>query len=259
MRRNKLGALFYTLTFILLLVTLTYSSLTSFKTTQFREIAIKKEFINNQREAERKRVKKKREDYMRNPPKEHASKNPEKEKNNISFGRINMNLFTDQAVREQQTKAYEAMYPLLKALIEKLYQDQFFYKNLLEKDPYLVENFIEGLKTGVPEHEKIDTKQVLNKTDFGSATLNEFSVKILKKNEEYPSFLSYITFKSSSSKILLRSAPLELLECIFGNQAIAQRVQEEADSAKDAKEFKEFVENNTNPLLSLEWMDFSLS
>lgn len=214
----------------------------------------------------------------------------EKEKRELSkaSSKLSFHIFINKQERSTNQSSLETHIHVAERLIELLYGNQLFYKELQLKRPNFVAEILSSLIRESDNFPKISQAKELATIDLKDPELNDAFTKMLKGAYEEPppeekekrpyqlasgyySLLDFITVVPNKLTLRVYLAPKQLLLAIFGNEALVNdilRVRYQlytnlnnniVDASQASDEFKGLFGNSSLPYVPSNFLDFSVS
>lgn len=167
---------------------------------------------------------------------------------------IPFDYFIDKKTREGKVKEFEHYREITRRLMEYLYSEHPYFKELKEKRPdfinEILDRIVELSDKGLIK--KIKNKKNIPNIDLMDKDLEDAFYRIMKgtrektwkgnefeERVEYPSLLDFVTFKSGQKAISIYLASGEILMAIYGNKETVNNI---FDARKEV--LKQLKQNN---------------
>lgn len=280
-----MNILLFVMSILMLLVMITYGRIESFKNDAF----IQAQFEDYMENSERVYINETAIKHYRDTSATRLEKSEKAErKKSKASAKLSFNLFIDKEQRAENPLSLETHIHVAERLIELLYGDQLFYKELLAKRPNFVAEILSALIRESENSPKISKAEELATIDLKDPELNDAFTRMLKgayeeppkgKKEKRPyrldsgyySLLDFITVVPNKLKLRVYLASKQLLLAVYGNQLLVNdilrvRYQLYRDVIKNnmnadqaSKEFKSLFGNLALPYVPADFLDFSVS
>lgn len=279
-----MNVLLFVMSMLMMLVLITYGRLENFRNYAFVQVQFK-EYMEK---AERAYINEEAVKRYKNTPatKSEKTENQSREKNAAS-SKLSFNLFVDKKERDGNQSQLEIQIAITRNLMQYLYEDQPFYKEMEAKRSNFLNEIIIALireSETLPQLKK--TKEIAT-IDLKDPELNDVFTRMLrgayekpgpkevkrpyKLNKGYYSLLDFITLDKNKLKLRVFLASKHLLVALYGSPQIVEDVlktrydlyRSVKDNVMDATsastEFQQAFGNSQLPYVSPDLLDFGVS
>ncbi len=228
-----MNVLMYTMTMLLLLASITYTRIGSFRSHQLTENQFV-HYLDTSTNIIADKIAEDRYTSIVTQPKKNDPNQPKKPKkpnpNQLAFSKLSWSILLKVDERNQDPSKLKKITELTKKLVAQLFENQKTVQNMLEKNPDLIDRLILSLIQAVDKTSqtiKLTKLEELASLDLQDEELNLLRYELFKENRYSPdakinnkkktySLLDHLTHRTGKTRIYLASKPL--LKSIFNQE-----------------------------------------